>query len=58
MTMRRGTFKEPYLDTILPITEKTFMTLPSTRETMTSAELNEFIQIVEESELEVVLLVL
>ena len=49
MTMRRGTFKEPYLDTILPITEKTFMTLPSTRETMTSAELNDFIQIVEES---------
>ena len=49
MSMRRATFKEPYLDTILPITEKTFMALPSTRETMTSRELRDYINVVKSS---------
>ena len=44
MSMRRATFKEPYLDTILPITEKTFMALPSTRETMTTKQLRDYLK--------------
>ena len=43
MSMRRASFKEPYLDTILPITEKTFVALPSTRETMTTKQLRDYI---------------
>ena len=42
-------FKEPYLDTILPITEKTFVALPSTRETMTTKQLRDYIKVVKSS---------
>ena len=49
MSMRRASFKEPYLDTILPITEKTFVALPSTRETMTTKQLRDYIKVVKSS---------